>query len=217
LPARSLRTRWAPPLTAPLVAALALSTALLGACSSSEGSAPVTTVAVSAEQWASGVCGVLDTWIVAVQSSLTSPDAPGDPSRKLTTRIDGISTATAAAVASLQSIAPPTTTNGAKAKSELEGLGSRLHDSVAVVRTFTTAKVASAADLAANTASLSSAVANSGRDVQDTLDRIEKLDPTGELQRGFAAAATCRTLATDVSRSGTGSADATPSSTAAGR
>ena len=170
-----------------LFGVLALLSAGCGGKSSSS-----TTTAVSASQWADGVCNSLDTWTTTVKSlasSLRSNPTKSAAQDSVTQAKD----ATKTLADNLKSLGQPNTASGQQAKADLNTLADELSADVDSIQ----AKINGASGITGLVTALAdsaSTFTSMGQQVTATFGEVQKLDVKGELKSAFSNSSSCKHL-----------------------
>jgi hypothetical protein len=162
-----------------LAAVLALAaTPLLSGCGGDDESA--------SEQWASGVCTELSTWVTDVEEairSLTENPLSLDKAA-VQAATEDVKGATDDLVDGLADLGPPETEDGDQARSELDELGTQLRQQLDDIE-----QAAEAGSLSLVT--VTSAIATAASAVRSTYESIQSLDSGGELRDAFESSDSC--------------------------
>jgi hypothetical protein len=144
------------------------------------------------QDWASGVCRELDAWVSRLQDAASGVVAQGlnADQEQLRLAVDEAGSATADLVAGLDGLDGPDSESIAAASEQLDALGTRLEQRVADVREA----LGQGGGALALVAAVSTKISEAAGDVQATLQRIERLEPGGELADAFAASDECEAL-----------------------
>jgi hypothetical protein len=128
-------------------------------------------------------------------------------------RLNGVAEATDQLLSDLRAAGLPSTGVGAAVQSELSSLGAQLKADVAHLQAMATAPVGGLDELRAQAAQVHDIVTGALTEVQQSVDRITALDPSGELSGALASAPMCRILRTGMA---SGTRSGTPSGTPSG-
>ena len=205
--------------TAPDGAAKTLATATASSVPTSP-TAPGTSPTVGGEAmaWANRFCAALAGWEASVRVQVSRPGptpsvAGQSPAERLRgevrARLNGVAEATDQLLSDLRATGVPTTGAGTAVESELSSLAAQLKADVSHLQAMATAPVGGLDELRAQAAEVHDVVTGALTEVQQSIDRITALDPSGELSSALASAPMCRILRS-------GMASGTPSGTPSG-
>lgn len=178
------------------------------ASSTAPGVTPSSSPAGAAAAWAAGFCGALAGWETSVRTQVTRPPATPtvagqSPSERLRgevrARLNGVAEATDQLLTDLHDVGPPRTGAAQEAAKELSALEARLRTSVDTLRAMVTKPVGDVSSLKAQAAQIKDIVRSALADVQQTVGRIQALDPSGELSGALASDPACRSLRHEMS------------------
>lgn len=143
----------------------------------------------ASEQWAGEVCSELSTWVTGVEEAVRSLTENGLSldQASVEAATEDVSKATDDLVAGIADLEPPETDAGQQARSELDELGTQLHQQIEGVQ-----QAADAGSLSLVT--VTSALAAASAAVRSTFESIQSLDGGEELRDGFESAGSCDSL-----------------------
>ena len=176
------------------------------------------TVGGEAMAWANRFCAALAGWEASVRVQVGRPEptpsvAGQSPAERLRgevrARLNGVAEATDQLLSDLRATGVPTTGAGTAVESELSSLAAQLKADVSHLQAMATAPVGGLDELRAQAAEVHDVVTGALTEVQQSIDRITALDPSGELSSALASAPMCRILRS-------GMASGTPSGTPSG-
>lgn len=154
------------------------------------------------QQWSLNVCNAVNNWdsqIATITSDLTTSIAgsllAGQARTAVQDKISQGAQATQQMVSDLAAAGLPPLQQGAQVASELNGLSSRVSAATAQLKIDAAAvPTDNAQDFAKGISALAAQLSAVFADVQSTINRIETLDPKGELDQALASVPQCRTL-----------------------
>ena len=173
------------------------------------------TVGGEAIAWANRFCAALAGWEASVRVQVSRPGptpsvAGQSPAERLRgevrARLNGVAEATDQLLSDLRATGVPTTGAGTAVESELSSLAAQLKADVSHLQAMATAPVGGLDELRAQAAEVHDVVTGALTEVQQSIDRITALDPSGELSSALASAPMGRILRS-------GMASGTPSGT----
>lgn len=146
----------------------------------------------ASEEYASGVCSSLNTWATDIQETVQSlTDAGLAITREdIQTAIDESRDSTNTLVNDLQELGPPETEDGLEAETELDALVTALRRQVDVIERA----LESEDDLTAIAATAITAASAAASAVDTTYQKLQGLDPAGELGDAFDNSDACESL-----------------------
>jgi hypothetical protein len=182
--------RWS--LRVPVIAVPLIVLALLSAgCGGGGGSS--STQAMSASDWANGVCTALSTWKTSVTSAVNSLKGGNLSQNTAKSAATSVENATSTLQSDLKNLGKPNTSAGDKAQTSVQTLSSNLSTGKSKIQSDINGAsgisgLLSAASSAAGTLSTMS------QQVQSTVSDLKALDPKGELGTAFDKSSACQSL-----------------------
>jgi hypothetical protein len=145
----------------------------------------------SAEAWADDVCTSANSWTEELVQIAADVD-PSAGAEGIEQQLDQAEKATRNLLEDVRDVGAPDTQGGSEAQEEIEGLVERTQDRLDSLRgELEGASTGEALSVLGQAAQELEAV---GTDARDTLDRIQELDPAGELRQGIEGADSCQEL-----------------------
>ena len=148
----------------------------------------------SPKQFANGVCTALSDWGEAVNTTIddlkdaTSLEEAADTAR------NGVQQATDDLEQSLESLAPPSSKDGKKAKAAIEDLGQSLSKTADSIEQELADPPTTPQEIAALFAEIGSDLQKAVSDVKSTASELKGLAPDGQLQKAFESSSACNQL-----------------------
>lgn len=148
----------------------------------------------SPDDWASGVCSSVSTWLDDVDATvkgLTSAstlDAAADQARA------GVQSATDTLKTGISDLGVPSTSDGKKAKKQVDALTSQLDSLNQSIQKLLTNPGSNPIQIAGTLAQVGSDVGQAVSDVQDTATSLKGLKPKGALRNAFKTEPACTQL-----------------------
>ena len=176
-----------------MIAALALALAALAAACGGGSSNTTTAQAESASDWATGVCGAMSTWVTSVQSAMSDVSKGNVSKDSLTTAGDDLKSATTTFVDDIKALGPPDTTDGQKAKDQIDSLADELSTDADTIKSALS-DAANGTNIVGSMQTISTTAQKMGSQAQATVNSLKQLDPKGELKSAFQNAPNCKTL-----------------------
>jgi len=170
------------------VAALVLSAS---ACGGGKKSATTTTVSAATAGWASSVCTAFTTWKTSLQQSKANLTQGGMSDANLQTAATEARDATQTLEQTLESLGPPTTTGGEKAKQDLANFKTSISFSVNKIKDTLKSSPSSAAELETAVTDLKQAEATMVAALGSAVASLKGFSPSGELEQAFKDSPSC--------------------------
>jgi hypothetical protein len=144
------------------------------------------------QDWANGVCRELDTWASRLQDAVSGVVAQGlnATPQQLRLAVEEAVSATDDLVSSLDGLERPDSESVTTASQQLDALGTRLERRVGDVREA----LGQGGGAIALVTTVGSKISEAARDVRATLQRIEQIEPEGELADAFSTSEECEAL-----------------------
>jgi hypothetical protein len=182
----------------PTVAVLAL----LGLAAPAGAQTTTTTAASSAgstttsspDDWASGVCSSVSTWLDSVDDTvkgLTSADSLDDAATQART---GVKDATDTLATSISDLGRPSTGDGKKAKKQIDQLTDQLDSLSQSIQEALSDPGSNPVQIAGTLAQVGSDVGKAVSEVQSTATALKGLKPNGALKQAFKTEPACKQL-----------------------
>ena len=145
----------------------------------------------SAEAWADDVCTSAESWVDQLVGIATDVDLSAG-AEGVQQQLDEAGEATQSFLDDVRETGAPETQGGGEAQEEIERLVERTQERIDSLRDEL--EGASASEAVEVLQQAVPEIEETGADVRDTLDRVEELDPAGELREGIEGAQSCQEL-----------------------
>jgi membrane protein implicated in regulation of membrane protease activity len=157
----------------------------LAGCGGDDGSS-------ASEDYANSVCSNLSTWVTDVEDTVNSlTDAGRSVQREdVEDAVNEVRDSTDTLVNDLEDLGPPDTDEGREAKSQLDTLANTLRQQITTVDQA----LDSGGNMTAIAATVTTAISAAANAVNTTYEKLQQLDPAGELQDAFENADDCKSL-----------------------
>ena len=171
------------------VAALVLAAAACGGGGNATTTATTAAEGSSTVQWADGVCSAFTTW----KTSLQSINLKAHPSEStLKDAGDQVEEATQTLTKSLKSLGPPKTASGHAAKAGIDSLATVLSTDMDKIQETLKTKPPTAAAALSQISTVTATLATMVHNLSLALGHVKQFDPSGELEKAFHQAKSCR-------------------------
>ena len=183
-----------PKLKVAIMACVASLTLVAAGCGGDDDSSGEATSGTAPEEWADGFCSALSTWtddLEAIAEPLT--DLSSLSTDGIQQAAEDAKTATETLADSLRSLGAPDTSSGDQVETAVDDLTTDLESGVQEIETAA-ADISSVADVPAALGTITTALADLGRDVGSALQTIEDADASAELETAFDDADSCGEL-----------------------
>jgi len=191
-----------------LVAAVAVSTVGLAAPVAAQTTTTTTTAATatstsanattSPDAWAAGVCSSVDTWLDSVQDTVSGLKNANSLSEAATQASDGVREATDTLKTDVSDLGTPSTSDGQKAKKQIDKLTNQLEDLSQSIQSALSDPGSNPVQIAGTLAQVGSDVGKAVSEVQDTATTLKGLRPNGALRNAFKSEPSCKQLKQDL-------------------
>ena len=156
--------------------------------------AQAVSASTSPQKWASGACSSVQDWVNSVESTLKGLKNAGSLSDASQTAINGIDTATSKLEDSLKQLGKPSTSNGAKAQSEIQNLANQLQTRVENIKQELANPPSDPVGIASTFAQIGSDAQTAVNDIKSTATSLKQITSNGELKKAFQNASSCQSL-----------------------
>ena len=178
-----------------VAAFVATPAAVAGAQSSSTTtSAGASSKTTSPTVWANGVCSSVQTWLDSVNSTVKGLKGAGSLDAATTQATTGVKTATDTLTSSVDSLGTPSTGDGAKAKTAVNGLVTQLQSLSSSIQQTLASPGSSPVEVAGSLAQVGSDLGKAANQVKSTGTTLKGLKPNGQLKKAFQSSASCQKL-----------------------
>ncbi len=148
----------------------------------------------SPSKWANGVCSSVQTWLDAVNSTITGLKGAGSLDAAATQAKTGVQDATDALKSSVDALGTPSTGDGAKARSAVNGLVKQLQTLSTSIQQTLANPGSSPVEVAGSLAQVGSDIGKAANEVKSTGTTLKGLKPNGQLKKAFQSSASCQKL-----------------------
>jgi hypothetical protein len=160
--------------------------------------AQTSTTTTSPNQWASGVCSSVQTWLDSVDSTVKGLKGAGSVDAAVTQAKNGVKAATDTLKASIDALGRPSTGDGAKAEAAVQDLVTELDALSASIQQTLANPGSSPIEVAGSLALVGSDIGKAANEVQNTATTLKGLKPKGQLKKAFQNSASCQKLKSSV-------------------
>jgi len=148
----------------------------------------------SPDEWATGVCTAVNTWIDSVDSTVKGLKGAGSLDAASAQAKDGVEKATNTLTSSIDALGTPSTGDGKKAKSAVDDLTDQLQQLSTSVQQLLANPGSNPVQVAGTLAEVGSDVGKAVKDVQNTATTLKGLEPKGKLRKAFTSSSSCQEL-----------------------
>jgi hypothetical protein len=146
----------------------------------------------TAQAWADEVCTRIDGWQQELRD-IVAAEEEGSGMEAVRQKLDRAAAATDDLLTDLQGIGAPDTESGSEAKDEVDALAESTKERVDRIRTDAE-DAEGAGDALQIAASIATELDEAQQEARATFDRVQDLDPAGELRDGIESSESCDEL-----------------------
>jgi hypothetical protein len=176
----------------PMVAVPVVALALLGAgCGGGGGGS--STQAMSASDWANGVCTAVSKWKTSVTSAVNSLKGGNLSQNTAKSAATSVEDATSTLESDLKNLGKPNTSSGDQAQKSVQTLSSDVSTGKSKIQSDVNG-ASGVSGLLAAASSATATLSTMSQQVQSTVSDLKALDPKGELGTAFDKSSACQSL-----------------------